>query len=693
MEESEPQYDDEIQDEEFEWECAGGGQKLDKEGHAVDKYYKKEVPLELENQYSEEAEEKEHAFGAVKPWMGAIVAPSDGGKINKDAPSASLAIDYVYGYRAIDSRNNIFYTKESNEIAYMTAALGIVLNTETKEQKFFGGGERSQSHGHDDDITALGIHPSREIVATGQVGKDPTICIWRTDDCSLISKFKAGKDSRAVKCIGFSNSGKYLAACADDNDHTVSAWDWETGKKIASVKSGPDAILDLNFCSTQDNLFATVGKRGVSFWTIGAGTITQKKGIFGANKISDMYSCEWLSNGKCITGALNGNIYVWNGQSIAKIIKAHTGLVSTISAIPGGIVTGGKDNTLIVWTEEFKEVRRLKVSAQPKALDQNGNGNFVVGLRDGSIVEFVNGTQPKLLMSSHSDGELWGLTVCSKTGYIVSTADDNKIMVWDPQSRTCVNTGTINSVAGPKPKTMGASTLSVFPPNQCARAVAINPITGHIAIGVNTGELSIRAGIKNLDNIVATKRDAKEWIEAIQYSPCGEYLAVGSHDNKIYIYDKGYKLIAKCAKSSSFITSIDWSTDSTTIQTVDGAYELLFFNAQSGTQETGGASAHRDEQWATWTARLGWAVQGIYPAGVDGSHINGVNRSHSGALVATGDDWRLVNLLRFPCLKGGKPISYVGHSEHVVRVQFDNDDQYLFSIGGYDRTLIQWRIC
>jgi len=29
-----------------------------------------------------------------------------------------------------------------------------------------------------DDIVCLAMHPDREIMATGQVGKDPSICVW-----------------------------------------------------------------------------------------------------------------------------------------------------------------------------------------------------------------------------------------------------------------------------------------------------------------------------------------------------------------------------------------------------------------------------------------------------------------------------------------------------------------------------------
>jgi len=683
------EHNENCHDDEFEWECAGG-QKLDKTGKVVDKYHKKEVPTEVNGCYHQHEESAIDNEG--KPWAGAIVAPTNMPHINKDAPTETLTIDHVYGYRAIDSRNNVFYLSNSKEIVYMTAAIGVVLNTETNTQRFFGGGDRAKNVGHDDDITALAVHPSKKIVATGQVGKDPLICVWSAEDCSLITKFKLGKDTRAVKCLGFSNNGKYLAAVGDDNDHTVAVWEWETAHKVASIPSGAEAILDLNFCSTKNEVFATVGKRGVSFWTIGSNTLTCKRGIYGSHKLTDMYCCEWLSNGDCITGALNGAVYVWRDHQCVKTIQAHTGLVSTISAIPSGVVTGGKDNVLIEFSEDFKEVRRVKVSACPKALDQNGEGSFVVGLRDGSIVEFVNGTEPKLLMSSHSDGELWGLDICPVTGYVLTTADDNKIMVWDPQAKKVVSTGTINEVAGPKPRSMGASTLSVYPPNQSARAIAINPRTGHVAIGINNGELSIRKSLKEINEVVVQKHDAKEWIEAIHYSPCGEYLAVGSHDNVVYIYDNTYKLKAKCNKHSSFITSLDWSLDSNYIQSTCGAYELLFFDAHSGAQQTGGAHLLRDEPWTTWSSRIGWPVQGVYPSGVDGSHINGVDRNHAGSLVATGDDWRLVNLLRYPCLKGGKPNSFAGHSEHVVRVKFDAQDKYLFSIGGYDRTLIQWKL-
>lgn len=89
-------------------------------------------------------------------------------------------------------------------------------------------------------------------------------------------------------------------------------------------------------------------------------------------------------------------------------------------------------------------------------------------------------------------GETWGLDIDEATGKIVTTGDDNKIVVFDPVKNVVESVGIVNPQAGAKKKIGGASTLSLYPPNQCSRSVAINPKNGHVAIASNDGDLSIR---------------------------------------------------------------------------------------------------------------------------------------------------------------------------------------------------------
>ena len=187
----------------------------------------------------------------------------------------------------------------------------------------------------------------------------------------------------------------------------------------------------------------------------------------------------------------------------------------------------------------------------------------------------------------------------------------------------------------------------------------------------------------------------KEWIEIMRYSPDGTKLAVGSHDNFIYIYNVGegqYKPHGKLKGHSSYITALDWSVTGDWIRSSCGAYELLFFNPETNKQEPGGASATTSTVWDNHTVKFGWFVEGIYPAGTDGSHINIVDMSKDQTLIATGDDYGLVNVYRSPCREDHKAKSYRGHSEHVTNVKiFEDDNSMMFSLGGQDQTLIQWR--
>lgn len=109
------------------------------------------------------------------------------------------------------------------------------------------------------------------------------------------------------------------------------------------------------------------------------------------------------------------------------------------------------------------------------------------------------------------------------------------------------------------------------------------------------GKISIRSK-DEINKKLKTLKDAEEWCEVMKYSPCEKYLAVGSHDNNIYVYDveNDYELYCKFSKHNSFVTSIDWSVDSTYIRSVCGAYEKLYFNVVDKSFDSAGLSNTKD---------------------------------------------------------------------------------------------------
>ena len=76
---------------------------------------------------------------------------------------------------------------------------------------------------------------------------------------------------------------------------------------------------------------------------------------------------------------------------------------------------------------------------------------------------------------------------------------------------------------------------------------------------------------------------------------------------------------------------------------------------------------------------------------MDGSDINHCAISNNGQYLVTGDDWGGVNVYNYPVRPGAKSKTFRAHSEHVVRVSASQNDEFLFSCGGYDQTLMQWK--
>ena len=180
-------------------------------------------------------------------------------------------------------------------------------------------------------------------------------------------------------------------------------------------------------------------------------------------------------------------------------------------------------------------------------------------------------------MEGHNDGEVWGLDMAN--GKVITTGDDNQVKIWDPYSRKCGegNTAIVNT-AQRKARKNKASTLGQYPDSQASRAVAIS-VNGDVVCAANDGSLTCRK-FDDLKTINKEIHDSQEWIEVMEFSPDGQYLAVGGHDTNIWIYNvaEDYSLVGKCVKHNAALTCIDWSMDGSYIRSVCNAYELLFLS-------------------------------------------------------------------------------------------------------------------
>lgn len=72
--------------------------------------------------------------------------------------------------------------------------------------------------------------------------------------------------------------------------------------------------------------------------------------------------------------------------------------------------------------------------------------------------------------------------------------------------------------------------------------------------------------------------------------------------------------------------------------------------------------------WASWTCVIGSEVNGIWPKYTNVTDVNSVDGNYNSSVLVTGDDFGLVKLFRFPCLRKGKTVFCISEECNVCLV-------------------------
>nr|XP_023684064.1 echinoderm microtubule-associated protein-like 1 isoform X3 [Paramormyrops kingsleyae] len=600
-----------------------------------------------------------------------------------ELPSKKLKLDWVYGYRGRDCRSNL-YLLPTGETVYFIASVVVLYNVDEQLQRHYTG--------HTDDVKCLAVHPDKITIATGQVagtstdGKQlpPHVRVWDSVSLNTLHVLGSGFFDRALACLSFSksNGGGTLCVVDDSNDHVLSVWDWQREEKLADVKCSNESVFGADFHPTDTNIIVTWGKSHLYFWTLEGSSLVKKQGLFEKQEKPKFVLCVTFSeNGDTLTGDSSGNILVWgkgtNRISYA-IQGAHEGGIFALCMLRNGTLVsgGGKDRKLISWDGNYQKVQVVEIPEPygPVRTVAEGKGDSVlVGTTRNYVLRGTLAGDFMPITQGHTD-ELWGLAVHPSEPQFLTCGHDKHVSLWNSSTHQPVWTKTMEDAA---------------------QSAGFHPSREVVAIGTQTGRwLVLDTETKDL---VTVHTDGNEQLSVMRYSPDGNFLAIGSHDNYIYIYavtenGRKYSRVGKCSGHSSFITHLDWSVDSQYLMSNSGDYEILYW-IPSVCKQVVSVETTRDILWATCTCTLGFHVFGLWPEGSDGTDINAVCRSNEKKLLVTGDDFGKVHLFSYPCSQFRAPSHvYGGHSSHVTNVNFLFDDSYLISTGGKDMSIMQWRV-
>ena len=389
-----------------------------------------------------------------------------------------------------------------------------------------------------------------------------------------------------------------------------------------------------------------------------------------------MLCCSFPGPDNTVVGTQDGSLYLFKGFQLSLVIPEAHEVTQALSATRDVVVSAGKEGMIKFWAIDLSQCLKEVAVSHPqisgcciKALHLLGT-KLLFGTRTGDIFEMdATSYSYNLLLQGHSYGAIHGLATHPMEHQFVTTGDDMTIRVWDIPSRRMIMY-----------RALGAK----------GRSVAYHPDGSQVSVGLAGGGFVVLSA-DSLDTVY-TKKERDEAIHDLKYSPNGLYLAVGSYDNFIDIYDvsKDYGRVGVAKGHSSYVRHLDWSADSTILQSNSGNMEILFWDMPSGKQIMEPADT-RNTEWYTWTSVAGWPVQGIWPKFSNGRDIICLDRSHTQTCICTGDNYGMINMFMYPCHKGCARRVFTGHSSRVLNLRFAFDDTYLISVGG-DMSILQWRI-
>lgn len=643
--------------------------------------------LELLHQRSVGEAKDDNGSGAIantpiKPWVSSSIAPTDAPDETdlelSAVPNENLELEWVYGYRCHDARNNLFLTEAKGYLVFPAANVVVVQDNKLWLQRHF--------KQHTDEVTSLAVHfgikgkkrpassvaishsssssddssasntsastsNTLEIVASGQMGKYPAIHVWRIDTLEVLMSLR-GFHRRGIAELRFNSSGSLLASVGLDDQNALAVYDWQSGVLLARASTnGVGRILGVCFQqempqqqtatnktsapspadpSASSAVLVTVGVKVLTFWRLSGKNLVKKSAILGKKGLMQTFLSVVFCGKDVIVGTTSGDLYRFKGIELVSIVPAHARSVAGLYCVPKAphhIASGGKDGVVKLWSSdleclgEFSEFNIAKHAI--RSVYWNFERNVLVIGTLGSSIHQISSLDGSVITPRTPDGT----DVTSIENHF--RKELHGLSVCPSKDRFCTtgDDGVLRVWDLLRHVQVLAKALDTS-----SRACAYSYDGDFIAVGLGSGGTGKRhkkdGSLLVFEErtlsveLVYETRDTKQSISVIKYSPDGQSLVVGSLDNAVYIYDvpSNYTKRAVFSKHKSFITHLDISSDSQYIRSNCGGFELLFADITTGSH-VASATALRNQKWETCTTVYNWFNQGIWPATASSSAI------------------------------------------------------------------------
>ncbi|XP_031631490.1 echinoderm microtubule-associated protein-like CG42247 isoform X4 [Contarinia nasturtii] len=605
--------------------------------------------------------------------------------VDNTAPDKKLQLQWVHGYRGLDVRKNL-WVLPSGELLYFVAAVAVLYDRDEEAQRHYTG--------HTEDIMSMDVHPSRELVASGQrAGSDRKsqahVRIWSTESLQTLYVFGMGELNVGVTAVGFSqlNGGSYILAADASPESVLSVWQWQWGHLLGKVATLQENLSGAVFHPLDDNLIISHGRGHLSFWHRRKDGFFERTDIIKQPSRTHVTSVQFEPDGDVITADTDGFITIYSVDAdgayfIRMEFEAHSkGISSLVMLSEGTLLSGGeKDRKVAAWDslQNYKKIKDTKLpelaggvrTIYPQRPGRN-DGNIYVGTTRNSIVEGSLQRRFSQVVFGHGR-QLLGLAVHPEEEIFATAGCDKNIALWRRQKLlwTCHS---------------GYECVSL----------AFHPFGSALAVGSTEGHLLIL----NAENgtTMITLRVCGSPLNCISYNQVGDMIALGSQNGCIYLFRVSrdgfsYKKLNKI-RGTQPLQHVDWSMDGFFLQTVTVDFDLLFWDVRSLSPERS-PIAMKDIKWLSQNSTVGFLVAGMWNNRYysnSSTTITTCNRASGHDMLASGDAEGYIRLFRYPCISNRSEYHEIkAYSGAIGCLRFLYGDNSLVTVGGTDASLMVW---
>jgi WD40 repeat protein len=353
------------------------------------------------------------------------------------------------------------------------------------------GARQATLQGHTDLVTSVAFSPDGQTLASGSGSGDGSIILWEVT--TRQSKTTLKGHTWNVSSVAFSPDGHTLASSGGvlTEPGEIILWDLETRQRYANLEGHASRVNSVAFSPDGQTLASGSVDDSIILWNVASG---KPIGQPLAAHTSFVLSVSFSPDGKTlVSGDRNKTIILWDITTEARVeeqLQGHIGSVNSVAFSPDGqtLASGSVDDSIILWD----------VASEAQSATLQGHTDLVTSV------------------AFSPDGQT-----------LASVSSDETIRLWDVASREQQSTlqghtDAVWSVAfSPDGQSLASASCGAFDEEQSGRCVQGEIILWDVASGARQ----------------ATLQGHTDLVTSVAFSPDGQTLASGSHDDSIILWD------------------------------------------------------------------------------------------------------------------------------------------------------------